>query len=500
MSVASSSIAGSDQTYTLERDLIDAAVSDGKSDESVGHWTIQPIHQSVKQFLRQKKLIWDLLMAQQPTQHQSDGQPVPETGHAYLLWACRWWLRKRTPAMEKELEEANITTLDRVKRDVLHHSPQVDLFLRDHQELHGRFVQLLTTLDKRITKKDVANRLWPMVITRSKTSCFQTNSKREKFDFMAFAVSHNMLVYTSEVLENTDAIVHLFRKSPAFPLLAWALVCPGHDRAISELKPDMVGYLLRLGTVASTQLSDEYNKQVDMLGFYMARCHRGHDFKLCGEPFQKTVKLLLEHGANANGTICSDELSEGIRSHKLFDFNRPVYNWAPVAHLAVMVRDLTDKSRFLLAEEFVRRGFDLNTLDAHGQTLLEQMYFSRLDISAQLYLWLLERGARIRLNLAVALYGPDGDKNHPLTFDDCRQPQFYDSRGRDFARYHNADWSSGGPIELFRRVTNAVIPVQASTVTRTWWSAGAGMAFDRRDDAVSFANRKAEDFRAGAQG
>jgi hypothetical protein len=95
-------------------DFVSVAFSESAG--SIGHWTVQPLHQTVKEFLRQPGMPNLLFMA---GFHGDVTEKPNENGDIFMLKACRYWLRRL-----RELRDAlQVPTMRAVILDVLYHSP-----------------------------------------------------------------------------------------------------------------------------------------------------------------------------------------------------------------------------------------------------------------------------------------------------------------------------------------------------------------------------------------
>lgn len=476
------------RTLDVEDDIISIALSDSAA--SFGQWTVQPIHQTVKEFLRQHDQLQDHLMNDEFRKRPTHAL---ENGDVYILKSCYWWLDidiKDRDTMDK------ITSLDALTLDVLFHSPHVDGLMACNEFCELQIVELLDGLDMLVSRYDrELSERWPIRRNELMRSCFHVPYE-EYFTFIAPAVISNMQSYVNYSFQNTRAILILMKMSSTKNLLYWALICLGHDldKANNLAKSAMIERLINAGCLPDWIIYDESGRQHDALGVLMHSA-LSHDFALVAENFVRSCKILLDNGANANGIICSPSLKPGRRSPRLFDMAQPTFRWAPVSHVACTA-DLKDEQRFRLFEAFFDHGLDIKNEDSQEETLLESLFGNDIHMRTEMWLWLLQKGARVTRMLAKLLYTRPEFETYPLLHAECRKPEFYTWRAREVARKYNTDdpsWTTTSTVDVLRRVSDAIMPTGVGGGVRYLWSRSAGPAID-------LIERKREDFRMGWHG
>jgi hypothetical protein len=470
-------------------DFVSVALSESAG--SIGQWTVQPLHQTVKEFLRQPGTLNLLFVAES---HGNVTKKPDENGHVFMLKACRYWLGGM-----RELRDAlQVTTMKAVILDVLYHSPLAE------QTSKAAPTEILVDINSKLSAQCLPEReCWPFSGRGSMKICFSVGED-DTFTFMAFAIASNMHKYVGNQLHEKEGTLSHFTRRSGLPLLFFALMCPGHGADASK-RPSMVRRLLGFSCDPRDTIPGAlHGTTMDALATYFCGT-KGHDWDVITEPFMSITSMLLKHGSNPNGTLYMDS-SNHDKSRTLYrdmvklkgsygkeylpqSRGKYKYRWITLLH-GVSTLPIDYERMLTLFHDFVAVGADINAKNSDGKTLLQALFEIPVYLPLEGWLWLLEHGAKIMRSMVESDTMVDAQlpthglystqyQGHPLRHQACRKAHFYHWRAQEIARNYNSDWKGGGlaatPTRFIRRLSDT-----ATTAARELWE------------------RKADDFWAGS--
>lgn len=421
-----------------------------------GGWTVQPLHQTVKEFLRKPNQL-DFLLTEMHG-HEKEGS-AQLNGHLILLKSCQFWLAR--PA-EQYRSIHIVPRTDELVKDVMYHAPRAE------ESLAACPVDLLKDIDYRFILRSPDRECWPRSCAVSERTCVNFDI-HDRCDFFAFAVASGMIKYVSARLaESRNPSIFLKRPS-GYPILFFALSCPGHGADAKEC-PKMLELLLNYGaSVKETIKGERWDAPVDPLVLYLNNSY-DHSWQAIKEPFLKTVNILLSQKCNPNGRICTGPEKRTVRiegitaSSPLFTFKRSFNTWISVLSYVALLVDCDHESRFTLFQNLVEAGADLGARSSDDLSLLDSLFLADVYLSLEAWVWLLEHGAKVTLRLAEQLVQAP---NHPLSSPPCRKMEFYEWRAIEYAWASNPQWHNRiiNPTHWVRAASNAFLHAYVDSIS-----------------------------------
>lgn len=411
----SSQNSGRDSIADSLQDLI--SVNDCESGLYVGNWTVLPLHQTVREFLREPENIIASIKFQASSEQISHSGI---DGHYYILNACLSWLR-----LPKKQDIPMILSDQEILLNVAYHSPCAERAAEGTLNPNKTtYDLLLDDLDDSLSTHFQRGDYWPYEWIILKHQILVKN--HWGFDFLAFAVLFNMTILVERRLK--EELINV-RRTHHLPLLHFSVICFSDTKG-TPLRPEMTQLLLDHGAEAGLTYHDRVGRHdMDALAFLLSSCKDSQSLDM--DDVIQVAHMLLEQGADPNGFVWQS--GGGIRT------------WESTP-LAACRLNSSPRQRFSLLKELISHGAQPNTHNWQGETVLEALFQGSLEdavLPFEGWVWLLDHGARITKPMVEGGLGifADSRYKHALRDPRCRHPKYYDWRARHVAWKYNPSWS-----------------------------------------------------------
>lgn len=260
---------------------------------SIGQWTVLPLHQTVREFLRQPENLTIIITAQISSKER--WEPCGY-GHLYILIACQTWFR----LPNTQDAQIRMSSDEDIVMDVAYHSLLVERMAegkRPYPWSEMQSNQLLDDIDARLCAHNHYKDCWPYQwVTNVHSVLIQ---KQWRFNFFAFAVLSNMPLLVGRRIRQGAVNVN---RDYGLPLLFFSVICfdDGNRRT---LRPAMTKLLLDHDADARQTCPNlEGFKKIDALAFLVYNC-REYKGELDADDVEQVVEMLVQKGANPNGKL-----------------------------------------------------------------------------------------------------------------------------------------------------------------------------------------------------